>query len=216
MRALLFIPLIFFIIAANAQTQLQVAKFDNTFKLKDGIYTSYTELLNNAPAFPDCILDVNPNDDKIYISSLKYYIIGHKDDLMQYNSNLLATVLNGRLSIYMDNRLTTVYSKGALCSFAFTKTITRDYNNLQNGTGGSSTTVKSYIYFLDLQNGTISKLSKDNLGMSIKRDPDLYQMFLKTKPGKRNKNLYKYIAEFNTRNPLLLPIREKTEIIEEE
>ena len=223
MRALLYIFLTFLITAVNAQTQLQVAKFDNTFKLKGGIYTSKEELLSNDPAFPNCLLLVNPNKDAIYIDELDYCFIGQEDHAMKLNATVLATVLNGKLSVYYQKQLITIYLKGTLCTFTYTKVKTthNPVNSMPMSAGvsvsmtTSNTRVKSYTCFLDIQNGTILKLSKENLGLSIIRDSVLYKTLLETKPGRKNKNLFKYISDFNTRNPSFPPIRDEN-LIEEE
>jgi hypothetical protein len=224
MRTILFIFLTFFIIAATAQTQLQVAKFDNAFKLKDGIYTSSNELFTNDPALPNCLLITNPNKNVIHIDELNYCLIGQEDNPIKFNGNLIATVLNGKLSVYYQKQLITIYSKGTLCFFTFTKVKTTqnpvNHTPLTTGTrvslSTSNTRIKSYACFFDIQNGTIQKLDKENLGLSIMRDSVLYKAFLKTKPGRKNKNLFKYISDFNSRNPSFLPIREKNLLVEEE
>jgi len=69
---------------------------------------------------------------------------------------------------------------------------------------------------LDIETGEINKLSKDDLSKSIARDSVLYKNFIKVKPGKKDKNLFEFIAEFNTRNPKYLPVIEAAFVTEEE
>jgi hypothetical protein len=207
--------------------QNPVAKFDNAFALRrDGIYTSYQELLNNSPAFPDCILQstsyIENDPDKIKTNRLNYYKAGDENTILKYTSTLFATVLKGKLNVYYQKELTPVYSKGTICTFIFIKDPIH-YHTQSNGinnTNGIQPALhrgyKSFVCMLDIETGEVKKLTKENLGLTIVRDSVLYQQFLKIKPGRKNKNLFKYIAEFNSRNATYLPNRVDVATTEEE
>lgn len=201
----------FLFICATFSTIAQTAEFNNTFKLQDGIYTSYVELITNNPTFPNCILITNNNQQDVNIYTLKYSKIDESYE-KDYNSTLFATVLNGKLSIYYQKKLIPVYLKGTLCRFIYTRFVSTgsSSNNTQN-----SELLKSDICLLDIQTGEIYKLTKENLGRSIKRDASLYATYTKIKPGKKNKNLFKYISDFNTRNPTNVAVKEQPFITEE-
>jgi hypothetical protein len=173
----------FLFICATFSTIAQTAEFNNTFKLQDGIYTSYVELITNNPTFPNCILITNNNQQDVNIYTLKYSKIDESYE-KDYNSTLFATVLNGKLSIYYQKKLIPVYLKGTLCRFIYTRFVSTgsSSNNTQN-----SELLKSDICLLDIQTGEIYKLTKENLGRSIKRDASLYATYTKIKPGKKNK-----------------------------
>lgn len=223
-RPLLFILFTLFLIPANAQTQLEVAKLDNTFKLIDGIYTSFNELLTNDPAFPNCILKVNSSREDVNIGDLKYYMPGNESDEIIYTSPLYSTVINGKLSIYYDQTLFPIYSKATVCTFILTKQPGNSYGpgyslpepgKKPESMVNMRSKYKYIMYFIDIQTGEIAILNKENLGVTIKRDSTLYKNYIDVTPGKDNKNLLKYIFDFNARNPTFLPVRE-TVIIEEQ
>jgi len=214
MRITIVLFLTFFATAAIAQTQEK--KFNNQFVLKDGIYTSYEELLMNAPLYPSCVLQVAKNG--FNEPNLKYYIAGNENNLLKFTSPVFATVLKGKLMIYYKNELFTTYSKGTLCTFIYKyiRTSPGVYNAETKTRSSSTSEFKYQVCLLDIKTGTITKLNKKNLGSSIMRDPTLYQSYLKVKPGKNNKNLIKYISDFNDRNPTLMPTPEEAVIIKEE
>ncbi|WP_157446934.1 hypothetical protein [Cytophaga aurantiaca] len=239
-RKLLYILFSFFITAAQAQTVLQVAKFDNTFKLNDGIYTSYEQLLNNAPLFPDCMINLSgdkwDDPDNVNPKKLTYSAIGNDSVAMEFTFPLFATVLKGKLNIFFQKELSAVYSRGTISTFIFVRDPHSQNKNL-SGLPSSGFTFptypayntnseqsrknlkspyKSFICILDIQTGQVTKLTKEDLGLIIKRDSVLCQRYEKIKPGKRNKNLLTFIAEFNQRNPTLIPINNETLVIEEE
>jgi len=123
MRILLFISLSFFGTSIHVQAQLPVAKFDNIFNLKDGIYSSYTELLTNNLAFPNCLLIVSANKDAVNKDELNYCVIGNESNIIPFGAALYATVEKGKLSVYYKKSLINVYSKGTLCTFIYTTDI---------------------------------------------------------------------------------------------
>lgn len=233
MRPLTSLLLIFFITTVHAQSQVPVAKFDNSFKLKDGIYTSYVELLMNNPAFPDCIIIIHADKNVVNTDALSYCSIGNEGNAMPFNSTLYATVLNGKLTVYYDKSLVSVYSKGTLCTFIYTTDSYKNQRYNSNfyqpafgpppapGDARQKSTLKrsnfkSNVFVLDIETGEIYKLTKYNISKSIARDSILYEKFIKVKPGKKNKNLFKFIAEFNTRNPTYLPVKDTAIVSEEE
>ncbi|HSY60910.1 MAG TPA: hypothetical protein VK796_03490 [Cytophaga sp.] len=228
-KALLSLFLLLIVHSGIAQSS--VAKFDNAFALRDGIYTSYQELLNNTPGFPDCILQstsyIENDPDKIKTTRLNYYKAGDENNVLKYTSPLFATVLKGKLNVYYQKELTPVYSKGTVCTFIYTKDpVTYNKNNINTAPFYSSSQgqlyanphrgYQSFVCMLDIQTGEVKKLTKENLGLTIARDSVLYQQFLKIKPGRKNKNLFKYIAEFNSRNVTFLPTRIDMSTTEEE
>ncbi len=205
MRVSLFALLISVISSAAAQT----SQFNNTFPLRDGIYVTYKELLNNAPSFPNCILLVNANKYEVNKDELSYCFKGMEDQVTPYTSELFAIVEDGKFLIYYQKQLLPVFSKGTLCRFIYSRETTLSYKNQYQAE------FKSDMCVLDIQTGEIYKLNKDNLGRSMKRDASLYATYLNTKPGRKNKNLFKYITDFNTKNPTYIAAREQNMVIEE-
>ena len=206
MRIFVFALLISMLSSAAAQT----AQFNNTFPLRDGIYVTHNELLNNAPSFPNCTLLVNVNTYEINKEELSYCYKGMEDQVMPYTSELFAIVQNGKFFIYYENQLLPVFSKGTLCRFIHKRLVRTTSNN------SAESEIKCDICILDIQTGEIYKLKKETLGKSIKRDASLYATYSNTKPGRKNKNLFRYISDFNTKNPTNIPIKEETTIAEEE
>ena len=121
MRILLLVFSICFSISLIAQTKLPVQFFDNQLKLKNGIYTSHEELLNNAPSYPDCVLKVSAYRGDMFIPELTYYTIGHEDAVLRFNAPVFAFVAEGKLSVYYQKRMMSIYSKGTLCTFTLVK-----------------------------------------------------------------------------------------------
>lgn len=204
--------LAFLFISAIPSVIAQKANFNSTFVLQDGIYVSYKEILNNAPSFPNGIINVDDKKANIILSELNYSVAGNESALIKYPaSQLFAMVRDGKLFIYYQKKLIPVYLKGTLCRFIYTREV-----SIGSTTNNSrSSEFKSDICVIDIQTGDIYMLTKENLAKSIRRDASLYATYQKTKPGKKNKNLFTYITDFNAKNPTSIPVTEHPSIVEE-
>ena len=197
--------------------------FDNKTVFKNGIYSTLEELKYNSPRYPDSELELEKNQDRIYLNTLYYR--NSRNTRLKFESSLYATVVEGRLSIFYDNQLNPVFLKGAISTFILNEIVTTTtympQNNMGYGYPGYGSTVpvttssvEVNIYCLDFATGFISKVNKENLEPIIMRDPVLYSSFKKIRSDANNKKSYPFISQYNTRNPMyiyVLPVIPKSE-----
>jgi hypothetical protein len=201
---------LFFNLALFAQNKTDSVVFDGRFVLTDGIYTSYEELINNAPRFVGAELEFEKNSKSIDWNNV-YYFTKSKTRL-KYEYALFATVVNGHLAIYYSSQMNSVFVRGALCTFIVQELVTHTYNSPSNpsGMGGgvpvTTTTVEVNIYFLDLKTGIIAKVEKENLDPIIQRDSTLYSTFKKIKSDSNHKKSYPYVSQYNDRNKFYIKV----------
>ena len=98
MRFLVGILIFAFHIQTHAQNVFDSLVFDNSFVYNNGIYTSLEELKYNSPSYPDCVLDLDKNQETINFEKL--YFINSRNTRLKYESALYAIVDDGHLSIF--------------------------------------------------------------------------------------------------------------------
>ncbi|WP_018341766.1 hypothetical protein [Cytophaga aurantiaca] len=215
MRFLILIVTLIFCKGVHAQNSFDSAVFDNSFAFKNGIYTSLQELIYNSPSYPDSELELDKNQQSINLDRL--YYVNSRGTRLKYESFLYATVVDGHLSIFYKNELSSVFLKGAISTFILKELVTTThYPTYNNGLGQNglpmtsmpytTTSVETNIYFLDFQTGLIAKVDKDNLDPIIRRDPTLYESFRKIKGDSHHKNSYPFISQYNARNKIYIMI----------
>lgn len=212
----LILPLILIThIQVHAQNVFDSLAFDNGFQFHNGIYTSLDELKYNSPSYPDCELeiDINNQQQHLQIKLDQLYYINSRQTRLKFESPLFATVVEGHLSIFYKNELSSVFLKGALSTFILKELVTTTHYPTGSALGSSygiasvpytTTSIETNIYFLDFQTGLIAKVDKDNLDPIIRRDPVLYESFKKIKGDSNHKKSYPFISQYNTRNPVYI------------
>ena len=184
MRSGVFIFL--FVISIPSLSQSTEDIFNNKFILRNGIYASYKEILENSPKYPDCSLKV----DYTFFDTTYYNYIDEHSNIREYNDTLFAVVNNGILYIRHNARLIVVFIKGAISIF---------------NTGSNPIALSDDNFFIvDLMNGSIKRLNIKNLEEIIMRDNGLYDEYSRLTKSEKRKLLYPYILRYNERNPIVI------------
>ena len=187
--------IVLFILFAGSFTlfaQNENAPFNSKFRLKNGIYTSNKEILNNDPRYPDYTLELYSHP-LFGEAKFNYY----SDDSIKkpYTDRLFALVKNGILVIYFRNEFRRLVVTGPVSIF-FTE-ITTSYAN-----GYSHTEDK--MYYFDLKTGNIDKLNPGNLKEIFMRDHFLFTAYSKSSDSRKKRTLYATVIKYNQRNPILI------------
>jgi hypothetical protein len=169
--------------------QSDSAVFDRDFRFRTGIYTSYREVLENAPKYPDCSpeIKVDPWFGRV---SLNYYDRQHMKNPLP--GDIFACAHSGEIYIWYAGRFNRLIMKGAIS--AFYDELVIDYM-----TGYSESYYKTY--FVDLETGNIERMYPENVDGVIQRDSLLFAEYSKLSYPKKRKILYSYILKYNSRNP---------------
>jgi hypothetical protein len=174
------------------QAQNESAAFNAKFRLKNGIYTSNVEIMNNDPKYPECMLEV---DDYSLFGRASYNYYKENSEMLPYTDSLFAFVKSGILTIYFGNKFRRLIVTGAVSLFFTESTIS--YTN------GYSHTDDRLLYF-DLITGEIGKLNPRNMDEIFKRDTFIYSEYSQLSEIKGKKALYSTVIKFNMRNPIYI------------
>lgn len=176
--------------------QSESVKFDNTFRFKNGIYTTNTEILTNNPKYPDYLIAVKTGIATIFDEPSYYY---YKDtcDKKPFDDFLFAFVYDGQLLIHYKNNFHKLILTGAISTF-FTEVI---YNYTDRYS-------KAYdqLYFVDFMSGAMDKLNPETIDDIIKQDSLLYSEFSSLSYSKQKKILYSFVLKYNKRNPVFITL----------
>jgi hypothetical protein len=183
------------ILTGFSYSQTTPAVFDNATVLREGVYTSYSEVLQNTPRFPDC--SINYSTDLLGIIHYEFTmasgkvtpdtvfaLLKHGILFICYTNEFYKVIIRGAVSIF-NKQLT--YSNFLYTQYAFPVTFTEDN-----------------IFLVDFTNGKINRLSVANVDELLKNDPVIYKEFSALSKGKKRKSLYPYIIKYNNRNKLLM------------
>lgn len=176
------------ILTANvdAHCQNNRAVFDANFVFNDGIYTTYAEVVQNRPKYPDRFIEI---DVDIWFGQEKRSLIDTNNTKRKYSDRLFAVAKDGILSIYDGSNLSGLIIKGTISTYAARKF---------DGNGN----LYHILYFVDFKTGKSEKLKPQNILVVFERDQELHAQFNKLSKKKQKKFLYAYIKEFNRRNPI--------------
>jgi len=179
------------------QSQDEKAKFDNEIELKEGIYTSFNEIIENDPKYYNCTVGVIA--DFGFGGMLKGMIIYYYDELgikYELQDTILLIIQDGEKYIRFHDSFYKLMLAGAISTF----TIERQVHNYSTGYSESY----ENLFFLDLQTGVIEKLNPINIDKIIKRDNELYFNYSALSNSKKRKTLYSYVLKYNMRNPIYI------------
>jgi hypothetical protein len=195
MRVLIF----FFVLIQSAYSFAQIDSviFNNNFKFKEGIYTSYLQILNNEPQFLKAKIFIEYSSNSKHSRAFYYSEVGEKqfiDDSLNY---VLAIANGDGLFIKYKNRYYKPILYGAISIFLI-QTIF-DPNSIHAKSGD-----QMYIY--DLKSGIISYYNYNNLDSIFQRDIILYSDFSSIPKSKATNQLYSYVLKYNSRNPIYIKL----------
>lgn len=174
--------------------QSDSAVLDKKFKFRDGIYTTNFELIENAPKYPDYLLEIK-HDFGALFNVHSYYFYKEGNNRQTYEDSLFAYVYNGTLLIEFKNDFYKPILVGAITTF-FSEVIV-DYTDQYS---------KAYhkLFFVDLLSGKADRLYPENIEDIIERDRELYSDYSSLSYKKQNKTLYSFVLKYNSRNPIII------------
>jgi hypothetical protein len=195
MRYFLIVAILLQGFCLSAQTDS--ALFDRSFKLKKGIYTSYFEILENSPKYPDYLIETN-NDIVFGKLSMNFY----DQNMIQQDikDEVFAYVQEGYIVVKYDNQFYKLILTGPISTF-YKEKIT---SNSPYNSPITYTTVDDKLFLFDLRTGYINKLNLKNIDWILKRDSVLYTSYLALSDSKKRKTLYSFILKYNQRNPIYI------------
>jgi hypothetical protein len=164
-----------------------------SFHFNEGIYTSFSELVNNSPKYLNCKLEICIP----VFGQLPYY--NYNDSSGKQNSlddPIFAAVNNDALFLYYRNSFYISYCRGLVTLFVCTSWKTSSQINYE--------LYHEKTCILDFETGEVGKLGVEFIDPIIRRDPELYNEFHADHVKKDRNNLIRFIIKYNSRNPFHL------------
>lgn len=190
------IILIFILIRSTYSfAQGDSAIFDKNFKLREGIYTSYLQILNNTPEFPDYKVSVDVNAFTGFTYIYFYDPDGFKHSFKDSMQTVFAVVQNGDLFLWFEKTFQKLVLVGSISTFIFQTKFDQSTNYAK---------FENHLYFYDIQSGSRNNFDCINLESIIQRDSSLYLEFSKLTKTQAKNQLYSFVLKYNFRNPIYI------------
>jgi hypothetical protein len=166
--------------------------FDNNVKLKEGIYTSLSEIIENSPKYFDCIFETKVDFWFGQTSTFYHDKSGIRHEL---NDTILLVVEDGEKYVHYNSGFYRLIRTGAISTFIIETlyVYSMGYRDLE-----------SNLYFWDLQTGMMDKLNPANFDEIIKRDNSIYSTYSGISKSQKKKTLYYYVLKYNEHNPIYI------------
>jgi hypothetical protein len=167
----------------------QPARLTGNYVFPKGIYTSFSELVHNAPRYAGCELDVV----RPPAGYPKYYYYDSLHVRHKYHDSCFAVVNNGTLFVRDVDFFFKCDYPGAISVLVSTNwhsVYQKDY-----------VTDERYITLLDFESGAIVPFYGDSLAELLRRDPELFAEYSSIKKGVSREVRLSYIIKYNARNP---------------
>jgi len=178
-----FLLLLFYNLSVYAQKE--VTSISNNFVFKDGIYTSFDELIHNNPKYENCKFEMT----KPPVGYPKLFYYSANNSQLSYNDYLFAVVNHGTLFLWFRYSFYHQYYLGQIGIFyetdwhAYSQSI---YNSVID---------KQCI--LDFKSGKVLKLDQKSIIEIISKDLDVSQDSLIKIKKKTKSELIPLIMKFN-------------------
>jgi hypothetical protein len=180
--------LVLFPVAGTAQN----VRLDNTCTFNEGIYTSFGELLNNAPRYPHCRLDIIMPA----VGMPKYWYYDSLDARHTFYDSCFCVVFNRMLFVRDMDAFYKAYYTGAvtiLQASTWHSAFQKDY-----------LTNEDFISMLDFQTGELRPVIKKHVAAVLERDSTLFREFTAIKKKVTREVLLLYLIRYNARNPFYI------------
>ena len=187
-----FTTFAFLVLCFNTFGQSNKEIINNTFSFKNGIYSSFDELISNNPKYPNCLFDmVKP---PVGYPKLSYY--NEKFEMKRYDDYLFAVVNNGILFLWYNLSFFKQLYLGEISIFV--RTSWHSYVQKLYSTD------EDFPNILDLKTGKIKGLNYKSISRILKRDNDIYNEFISVENKKNRKTLFSYIYKYDINNPIYI------------
>jgi len=205
-------------------TKIKMIKYTPEYKFKDGLYLQFEDFKNNSPVDKNKIIapdldrkDYNFVANVVESKKIKIYDpLGIEVEIK--TKNLWGFCSNGNIYININDDFNRLPYIGSLSHLVADKLVyNQNYNtpygnnyynsyNPYNPYGNpNAATVEMRQYILDMEKGTITDYTLENVEISLMKDPVLYDEFMDLSRKKKKQKMFFYMRKFNERNPLILP-----------
>jgi len=205
-------------------TKIKTIKYTPEYKFKDGLYLQFEDFKNNSPVDKNKIIapdldrkDYNFVANVVESKKIKIYDpLGIEVEIK--TKNLWGFCSNGNIYININDDFNRLPYIGSLSHLVADKLVyNQNYNtpygnnyynsyNPYNPYGNpNAATVEMRQYILDMEKGTITDYTLENVEISLMKDPVLYDEFMDLSRKKKKQKMFFYMRKFNERNPLILP-----------
>lgn len=190
---LILLPILL-LVSVSLQAQYGSVPFNNKIKMKEGIYTSTFEILENNPRYPDIEIE---SKSSFWIGGYtNIYYFDSARQKQDFDDTLVFLVYDKQRFVYYKNDFHKLILTGPVSTFMIER-VHVDYK-----TGYKSTETK--LLFWDLETGKIARLTLEKFDEILQRDTDLYARYSQISKAQKKDTLYYYLLQYNERNPLYI------------
>ena len=187
-----FIILLLFFLPEFLFSQEDALIFNGKTVLKEGVYTTISEVLSNSPKYHDCRFEVKVD---FWFGKTSIFYFDASGTQHEFNDTILFVVEEGNRYVNYKNHFCKLILTGAISTFY-----------IENTTVYSSQTSYTHtnLYFWDIQTGIMDKVNITNLDEILRRDNSIYSTYSGVSDSVKKKTLYSYILKYNARNPIYM------------
>lgn len=165
--------------------------FDNQIKLKEGVYTTLSEIIENNPKYHDCLFETKVD---FWFGKMSIYYTDKFGAKHEFKDTILLVVEDGKRYVKYKNGFYKLILTGAISTFFIeTSVYSAGYEDKQ-----------AKLYFWDVKTGKTDKLNHTNIDEIIRRDSTVYSSYSAISDSKKAKTLYSYVLKYNLRNPIYI------------
>ena len=206
-----------------SQDTTKKVPYTQDYILKEGIYYTFKQFLENNPIPKYKIVSKVPKDIPTYLTEVTradtIYYVGENGLVVPLpTSQIWGYCENNTVFVHYLNKFNRVIVIGTIGFFMTQVTVTSTvyddpyysyyYDPFYYPISGSPRQVKTdeiRRYLIDFKTGEILPFNRSNLEILLSSDTELYTEYMSLSKRKRKKLMFLYLRRFNERNPLLLP-----------
>ncbi len=205
--------LLFNVFVCHAQTDtIGKERYTPAYKIKEGIFISFDQVLLNKPLSFERIITGNKNDDNWFANLLKTEKISFLDDYgiqqFVFTKQIWGYCRKGALYVYYINDFYRIPYIGKLSHYVATQTVRVDNGYDPYNRQGMMPTYETNSIIqnvIDFENGKTFPFRLEIVQTFLSKDSLLFNEFNALKKSKKKQMMFLYIRRYNERNPLYLP-----------
>lgn len=224
---------LFFLFSFSVSMAQEPASGNENFKFEDGIFLNFDQVKTNSPiSGAEILSSIDFNDKDFYKTIISAEKIYYYNDLGERQEVEVKTIWgfsqNGVLYIRAKDRFNRLTIVGKIGLFIVETLSYNDYYNspyygygypYYNYYGYNSYYYRPHItevykdveqYIIDFESGQILKFNLNNTKMLLKKDPELYEQFVREKKSRQEDLMFVYIYHYNKKHPLEIPHNSNT------
>ncbi|MEI6062163.1 MAG: hypothetical protein WCR72_15790 [Bacteroidota bacterium] len=175
-------------------SQDAISVFDNHTGLKEGVYTSLPEIMENSPKYYNCQFESKIN---FWFGKTSEYYVDTSGIRHEFKDSILMVVEDGDKYVKYKNGFCRLIRTGAISTFMIDNTIVYS-NGYQN--------TQTSLLFWDVLTGKMGKLTITSMDEIFKRDNYIYSVYSGLSGSEKKQALFSYVLQYNEHNPIYLHI----------